>query len=49
MVKKTEEVEATDLAGKEISLPKPLLIATNFGREDMNELRDAVNYLISRA
>lgn len=26
----------------------PLPIATNFGREDLNELRDVVNFLLSQ-
>lgn len=34
---------------EEVSLEKPEAIATDFGREDLNKLRDVVNFLLENA
>lgn len=42
MAKKAEMMEEV------ATVSAPLPVMTNFGREDLNELRDAVNFLLSR-
>ena len=49
MAKKTEEVSEVETVAVEVVLvSKPAEIATDFGRSDLNELRDAVNFLLRR-
>ena len=58
MAKKNEEIEevihstnittASDVTGMEVE-SKPVEVTADFGREDLNALRDAVNFLIRKA
>lgn len=47
MVKKTGVIEIeSEEVSEEVKVPQP--ISTDFGREDLNALRDAVNFLLSK-
>ncbi len=46
MVTKRSDLEDNEV--EEVELKKPTFISHDYHREDLNELRDAVNYLISK-
>lgn len=49
MAKKNEEIKEEVLTDEVVAESKPAEVSADFGRVDLNALRDAVNFLIRRA